>query len=84
MPRYFFNHRAKDGQRELDIDGLKLPSLNAALEEAAFAAEGAVALSDGPTEGRFEIEDEGRLLVASVPYASTSPESEELAPAPPK
>lgn len=69
MPRFFFNHLTKDGQRELDIDGLKLPSLNTALDEAAFAAQGAVALADEPTEGVFEIEDEGRVLLARVPYS---------------
>lgn len=81
MPRFFFNHRAKDGQREVDIDGLKLPSLNTALDEATFAAEGAVALSDSPIEGCFEIEDEGRLLVARVPYAS-QPSDDETTPPP--
>lgn len=69
MPRFFFNHRSKDGQHEVDIDGLKLPSLNTALEEASFAAKGAVALADAPVSGVFEIEDEGRVLVARVPYA---------------
>lgn len=70
MPRYFFNHLTKDGQREIDIDGLKLPSLNTALEEATFAAQGAGALADQPVEGVFEIEDEGRVIVARVPYAN--------------
>jgi hypothetical protein len=74
MPRFFFNHRDKDGQREVDIDGLVLPSLNTALEEAQFAAEGATALADGPTEGEFEIEDEGRVVVARMRYAGTLPE----------
>ena len=69
MPRFFFNHRSKDGQHDVDIDGLKLPSLNLALEEAAFAAHGAAALAEAPTEGVFEIEDEGRVLLARVPYA---------------
>jgi hypothetical protein len=68
MPRYFFNHTTSKGEREVDIDGLKLPSLNTALDEAAFAAQGAAALADAPTEGVFEIEDEGRVLVARVPY----------------
>jgi hypothetical protein len=76
MPRYFFNHRTKDGQREVDIDGLKLPSLNTALEEATFAAQGAVALADAPIEGAFEIEDEGRVVVARVPYAVRESEVE--------
>lgn len=86
MPRYFFNHRSKDGQREVDIDGLKLSSLNTALNEATFAAEGAVALSTAPVEGCFEIEDEGRVLVARVPYASAPPEhdAEDKMPVPPK
>ena len=68
MPRYFFNHLTKDGRREVDIDGLKLPSLNTALDEATFAAQGAVALAEAPMEGCFEIEDEGRVLMARVPY----------------
>lgn len=68
MPRYFFNHRSQDGERELDIEGLKLDSLNTALDEAAFAAQGAVALADAPTRGEIEIEDEGRVVVARVPY----------------
>lgn len=74
MPRFFFNHRTKDGQRDVDIEGLKLPSLNSALEEASFAAQGAMALADTPTEGVFEIEDGGRVLVARVPYAVTADE----------
>jgi len=80
MPRYFFNHRSKDGERAVDIDGIKLPSLNTALEEAAFAARGAAALADEPTEGEFEIEDEGRVVVARVPYA-VRPEEEPETPA---
>lgn len=70
MPRYFFNHRTPDGQRDLDIDGIKLDSLNSALDEAAFAAQGAIALAEEPTRGEFEIEDEGRVVVARVPYAA--------------
>jgi len=69
MPRYFFNHRTQNGQRDLDIDGLKLDSLNSALEEATFAAQGAIALAEEPVRGEFEIEDEGRVVVARVPYA---------------
>lgn len=69
MPRFFFNHTSKNGPREVDIDGLKLPSLNTALEEATFAAKGAVSLADEPVSGVFEIEDEGRVLVARVPYS---------------
>ena len=80
MPRFFFNHTSKDGQREIDIDGLKLDSLNTALEEATFAAQGAVALADEPTEGAFEIEDEGRVLVARVPYIVSLEASEEPPP----
>lgn len=72
MPRFFFNHRTKNGQPEIDIEGLKLDSLNTAVEEAAFAAKGAAALADEPLEGVFEIEDEGRQLVARVPYAVTA------------
>jgi hypothetical protein len=77
MPRYFLNHRTQDGQREIDIDGLKLPSLNAALEEAEFAAEGALALAEEPVEGCFEIEDEGRVIVARLPYAAVPDEGED-------
>ena len=69
MPRFFFNHRPNAGVAEVDIDGLKLDSLNSALEEAAFAAQGAAALADAPTAGAFEIEDEGRVLLARVPYS---------------
>jgi len=76
MPRFFFNHKSSDGQVEIDIDGIKLNSLNDALEEASFAAKGAVALADAPTEGEFQIEDEGRVMVARVPYAATEEESE--------
>lgn len=68
MPRFFFNHRTDSGQQELDIDGLKLDSLNSALEEAEFAAQGAIALAEEPIAGVFEIEDEGRVVVARVPY----------------
>lgn len=68
MPRFFFNHRSRDGEAEIDIDGLNLTSLNDALAEATFAAQGAVALAGSPTEGVFEIEDEGRVVIARVPY----------------
>ena len=71
MPRFFFNHKSGDGQLEVDIDGIKLNSLNEALEEASFAAKGAVALADESTRGEFQIEDEGRVMVARVPYAVT-------------
>ena len=40
MPRYFFNHRTADGQRDLDIEGIKLDSLNSALDEAESSGEG--------------------------------------------
>ena len=68
MPRFFFNHRSQDGERALDIEGLKLDSLNTALDEATFAAQGAVALADASMRGEIEIEDEGRVVVARVPY----------------
>ncbi|KKB09726.1 DUF6894 family protein [Devosia chinhatensis] len=68
MERYFFNHRDADGQLQIDIDGILLPSLNTALEEASFAARGAVHLADEPSSGCFEIEDSGRQLLARVPY----------------
>lgn len=80
MPRFFFNHRTADDKDEIDIEGLKLASLNEAIEEAAFAAKGAVALADEPVRGEFVIEDEGRVLLARVPYAvdgSEAPESPE-------
>ena len=75
MPRYFFNLRSDEGN-QVDIEGLKLKSLNDALEEASYAAKAAIALSEEPTEGCFEIEDEARVLVARVPYAATLPEDE--------
>ena len=70
MPRFFFNHRSANGKDEIDIDGLKLNSLNDALAEATFAAQGAVSLSETATQGVFEIEDEGRVVVARVPYGA--------------
>jgi hypothetical protein len=81
MPRFFFNHRTKDGAAEVDIDGLKLDSLNTALEQATFAAQGAIALAEEPTEGVFEIEDEGRVVVARVPYQATIPDDDDEEPA---
>lgn len=69
MERYFFNHRNADGELAVDIDGIVLPSLNNALEEASFAAHTTVTLADEPTKGCFEIEDSGRVLRARVPYA---------------
>lgn len=77
MPRFFFNHLSQDGERALDIEGLKLDSLNTALDEAAFAAQGAVALADAPTRGEIEIEDEGRVVVARVPYLVSGAADEE-------
>jgi hypothetical protein len=68
MERYFFNHRDADGRLQLDIDGILLPSLNTALDEASFAARGAAALAEEVTKGCFEIEDSGRRIVARVPY----------------
>ena len=82
MPRFFFNHTTKKGEREVDIEGLKLDSLNSAIEEASFAAQGAVSLAEEPSEGVFEIEDEGRVLLARVPYVAAAPEEEEQAQAP--
>jgi hypothetical protein len=69
MERYFFNHRDEQGELVVDIDGIVLPSLNNALEEASFAAHTTVAMADEPTKGCFEIEDSGRVLRARVPYA---------------
>jgi hypothetical protein len=74
MPRYFFNHRTDDGEGELDIEGMHLPSLHSAVEEAAFAARSAASLAEEPVRGVFEIEDEGRVLVARVPYAVAMPD----------
>jgi hypothetical protein len=71
MPRFFFNHRSSNGTDEIDIDGLKLTSLNDALAEATFAAQGAIALAATATEGVFEIEDEGWVVVARVPYGAS-------------
>ena len=68
MQRFFFNHRSNDGVHEVDIEGIQLHSLNDALDEAVFAARGAMALADEPATGCFEIEDAGRVLVARVPY----------------
>ena len=76
MPRFFFNHRTNDGHTEIDLEGMKLPSLNSALDEATFAAEGAIAVAEEPVEGVFEIEDEGRVLVARVPYAASAEEEQ--------
>ncbi|MCP8882021.1 hypothetical protein NIM87_00720 [Devosia sp. XJ19-1] len=77
MERYFFNHRDAEGHLETDIDGIVLPSLNTALEEASFAARSALALADDPTGGCFEIEDGGRRLLARLPYAlATDPDSD--------
>jgi hypothetical protein len=69
MPRFFFNHQTDHGQLDVDVEGIKLDSLNAALEEASFAVKGAVALADEPLRGEFQIEDEGRVVLARVPYA---------------
>lgn len=77
MPRFFFNHRAANDQDEIDIEGLKLNSLNEAIEEAAFAARGAVALAEEPVNGEFIIEDEGRVLLARVPYAAEGADTAE-------
>jgi len=71
MERYFFNHRDAEGHLQMDIDGLVLPSLNTALEEASFAARAALALDETPSRGCFEIEDSGRRLMARVPYAQS-------------
>ena len=69
MERYFFNHRDAEGELQIDIDGIILPSLNTALEEARFAAHAAVSMGEESTQGCFEIEDSGRQLLARVPYA---------------
>ena len=84
MPRFFFNHRTANDKDEIDVEGLKLSSLNEAIEEAAFAAKGAVALADEPVRGEFVIEDEGRVLLARVPYAAEAPEdnAENKSPSP--
>ncbi|MEQ9637418.1 MAG: hypothetical protein RLW68_15210 [Devosia marina] len=72
MERYFFNHRDQSGDLQIDIDGIMLPSLHSAVDEASFAASNALGLSDGPIRGCFEIEDGARKLVARVPYAVES------------
>jgi hypothetical protein len=71
MPRYFFNLRSPDGYH-LDIDGLVLDTLNEAVEQAHVAAELALEMADGPTEGVFEIEDGARVLQARVPFRAVS------------
>lgn len=78
MERYFFNHRDAAGELELDIDGMILPSLNTALEEASFAARAALTLADAPARGCFEIEDAGRKLIARLPYATAPRNGDEL------
>ncbi|MHA6299337.1 DUF6894 family protein [Devosia sp. CAU 1758] len=75
MERFFFNHRDASGELQMDIDGLILPSLNLALEEASFAARAVLAFADEPSQGCFEIEDSGRQLKARLPYASTGDEA---------
>jgi hypothetical protein len=77
MERFFFNHRDQQGNLQVDIDGIILPSLNTALEEASYAARGAVALADEPSSGCFEIEDAGRQIVARLPYAIRDAEPED-------
>lgn len=69
MERYFFNHRDQSGDLQLDIEGMMLPSLHSAVDEASYAARSALTLSDSATKGCFEIEDGARQLVARVPYA---------------
>ncbi|SFV37487.1 hypothetical protein SAMN05216456_2948 [Devosia crocina] len=80
MPRFFFNHRTSKDENEVDIEGLQLPTLNDALEEASFAARGAVALADEPVRGEFIIEDEGRVPLARVPYAAEEPDGDAAYP----
>ncbi len=80
MPRFFFNHRSSDGQQQVDVDGLKLDTLNAAVDEAAFAAEAAVALSEEAVSGEFQIEDEGRVVVARVPYTAADHHDNDAVP----
>ena len=70
MERFFFNHRGDNGL-QLDIEGIKLHSLNEALNEAVYAARCAMMLADVPSGGCFEIEDAGRALVGRVPYSAT-------------
>lgn len=68
MPRFFFNLRTAE-THELDIEGMVLGSLHDAVEEANYAAEAAMEMSSG-TAGVFEIEDEGRVVVARVAFNS--------------
>jgi hypothetical protein len=77
MPRYFFNLRSPEGFY-LDIEGMVLSSLNQAVEQAQVAAELAVEMADGPTQGVFEIEDGARVLQATVPFR-TPPRDESVA-----
>lgn len=78
MPRYFFNHLADNGSRRIDPQGLTLPSLHSALDEATFAAQCAAALATEPARGCFEIEDERHAIIARVPYVSAASEDEQL------
>ena len=74
MPRYFFNLRS-DEAYHLDIDGMILDNLNAAVDQANVAAELAMEMAEGPTAGVFEIEDGARVLQATVPFRSAPDES---------
>lgn len=78
MPRYFFNHLAEDGNRRIDPQGLSLPSLHSALDEATFAAQCAAALASEPISGCFEIEDDRHAVIARVPYVAVPEDDEPL------
>lgn len=71
MQRFFFNHRRSDGGHDLDTEGMELNSLTDALDEAAYAAQTAMAYADELASGCFEIEDAGHTLVARVPYSGS-------------
>jgi hypothetical protein len=68
MPRFYFNHLAQNGARQIDPQGLTLPSLHQALDEATFAARCAAALANEPMAGCYEIENEQHAVIARVPY----------------
>lgn len=68
MPRFYFTHLAQNGERQPDPQGLTLPSLHSALDEATFAAQCAAALADAPVSGCYEIENDKHAVIARVPY----------------
>lgn len=67
MPRYFFHIRDPDGVIP-DGDGLDLPSVRRAIEEAEASARSiAEQRKSKPGACQIEVWDEGGLLLAVVP-----------------